>query len=73
MLRTTDAAFEDDPGSVEGGELARRSKPAGERLTAETKQQCTACSFRFDCAEYTANLDGGASHQDVVLTNVFKN
>jgi hypothetical protein len=73
LLRATDAAFEDNPGGVEGGELARRNKPAGHRLTAETKQQCTACSFRFDCAEYTANLDGGASHQDVVLTNVFKN
>jgi len=44
-----------------------------ESLTAETKQQCTACSFRFDCTEYTANLDGGANHPDVVLTNVFKN
>jgi DNA helicase II / ATP-dependent DNA helicase PcrA len=73
LLRATDAAFQDDPGGVEGGELGRRGEPAGRRLTAETKQQCTACSFRFDCAEYTANLDGGASHPDVDLTSVFKN
>jgi hypothetical protein len=73
LLRTTDAAFQEDPAAIAGGELARRGRPVGHRLTAETKQQCTACSFRFDCAEYTANLDGGSSHQDVVLTNVFKN
>lgn len=73
LLRATDAAFEINPGEVEGGELARRDKPEGQRLTAETKQQCTACSFRFDCSEYIANLDGGESHSDVVLTNVFKN
>lgn len=73
LLRATDAAFQDEPGDLEGGELARRSLPLGQRLTAETKQQCTACSFRFDCTEYTANLEGGARHQDVVLSNVFKN
>ena len=73
LLRTTDAAFQDNPDTVEGGELARRGKAVGSRLSAETKQQCTACAFRFDCAEYTANLDGGASHRDVALNNVFKN
>jgi hypothetical protein len=73
LLRATDAAFESNPGGVEGGELARRGEPAGQRLTTETKQQCTACSFRFDCAEYAASLDGGAGHPDVALTNVFKN
>lgn len=72
LLRATDSAFERDLGGVESGELASRSKPAGRHLTAESKQQCNACSFRFDYAEHTANLDGGASHQDVVLTNVLK-
>jgi PD-(D/E)XK nuclease superfamily len=73
LLRATDAMFEDDPAIVEGGELALRGQPVGRRLSAETKQQCTACAFRFDCTEYVANLDGGASHQDVALGNVFKN
>ena len=73
LLRATSSAFEDDPATVEGGELGRRDKSVGDRLSAETKQQCTACAFRFDCTEYTANLEGGAGHQDVALSNVFKN
>jgi len=73
LLRATASAFEEDPLALEGGELARRSEPVGRRLSAETKAQCTACSFRFDCREYTRNLEGGTSHADVALGNVFKN
>jgi hypothetical protein len=73
LLRATASAFEGDPATVEGGELARRSELVGHRLSKETKAQCTACTFRFDCPEYTANLEGGTSNSDVALGNVFKN
>jgi hypothetical protein len=42
-------------------------------LSQETTKQCTACTFRFDCPEYTTHLAGGRQHPDVDLTNVFKN
>lgn len=73
LLRATASAFEEDPTSVEGGELGLFDQQPGHRLSPETKQQCTACSFRFDCTEYAANLAGGTSHQDVALSYVFKN
>jgi hypothetical protein len=73
LLRTTADTFEQDPVAVAAGELARDTEPLGQRLSQETTAQCTACSFRFDCPEYTTHLAGGPQHPDVDLTNVLKN
>lgn len=70
LLRTTAEVFETQPEAVVAGELAQQHKPVGERLSQETMAQCTACGFRFDCSEYTAD---GKHASDVDLTNVFKN
>ncbi|CPR10449.1 PD-(D/E)XK nuclease superfamily protein [Mycobacterium bohemicum DSM 44277] len=72
-LRATADTFETDPSAVPAGELARDAKPIGQRLSQETTAQCTACTFRFDCAEYTMHLPRGAANPDVTLGNVFKN
>jgi hypothetical protein len=72
-LRATTLQFETDPLAVPGGEFARTAHPVGQRLTAESRQQCTTCSFRFDCDEYIAHIDGGGRNPDVDLVNVFKN
>lgn len=73
MLRATATAFERDPAAAVAGELARNGESLGRRLSEETKAQCTACAFRFDCPECTAYLAGGRTHLDVALGNVFKN
>lgn len=73
LLRSTADIFETGPDGVLGGELAKEGEPLGKRLSQETTAQCTACTFRFDCPEYTAHLKGGDQHPDVNLTNVFKN
>jgi DNA helicase-2/ATP-dependent DNA helicase PcrA len=73
LLRATADAFEARPDAVAAGELARQSQPLGQRLSQETTAQCTACTFRFDCPEYTAHLTGGDQHPDINLANVFKN
>jgi hypothetical protein len=73
LLRATADTFEHEPVAVPAGELARSTQPLGQRLSQETTAQCTACSFRFDCPEYTTHLAGGRRHPDVDLTNVFKN
>jgi DNA helicase-2/ATP-dependent DNA helicase PcrA len=73
LLRSTADRFEAGPDTVLAGELARESSPLGKRLSTETTAQCTACTFRFDCPEYSAHLKGGAGHPDIDITNVFKN
>jgi len=73
LLRSTADTFEAHPDKVLAGELARESSPLGERLSTETTAQCTACTFRFDCPEYTAHLKGGVRHPDIDKANVFKN
>lgn len=73
LIRATTDSFESNPTSVPAGELAKSDLPIGKRISAETKGQCTTCSQRFDCAEYTAHLQGGKSHPDVDIYNVFKN
>jgi hypothetical protein len=73
LLRATADTFEHDPVAVPAGELARYTEPLGQRLSQETTAQCTACTFRFDCPEYTTHLAGGRRHPDVDLANVFKN
>jgi hypothetical protein len=72
LIRSTTLAFQQSPLSVEGGGLEERSLPVGQRVSDELKQQCTACSLRFDCKEYCTHL-GGNQHPDVRLTNVRKN
>ena len=73
LLRGTADTFETQPANVLAGELARQAEPLGNRLSQETTAQCTACTFRFDCPEYTAHLKGGDQHPDINLANVFKN
>ena len=73
LLRGTADTFETRPDGVLAGELAKEEEPVGKRLSPETTAQCTACTFRFDCPEYTAHLKGGDQHPDINLTNVFKN
>jgi len=53
------------------GEL-HRAAGALERVTLDYRAAADQ-TFRFDCTEYAANLEGGASHQDVALSYVFKN
>jgi hypothetical protein len=72
-LQETRLAFERDPLAVTAGEFVRRSRPLGQRLTSESTQQCTACSFRFGCEEYEAYLGGGPNHPDIDVLNVAKN
>ncbi|WP_147332859.1 hypothetical protein [Archangium gephyra] len=75
-LQQTVLTFEQEPLKVEGGEFESRASPAGERMSSELKQQCTACGLRFDCTEYRNYLgpgkDGG-EHPDVDRLNVKKN
>ena len=72
-LRTTADAFENYPIAVVAGEFALCHEPVGRRLSLESTAQCTACTFRFDCREYTTQLAGGSAHPDIDLGNVFKN
>ena len=72
-LHGTFVDFQKDPSTVIAGELDLRSNPTGKRLGRESVQQCTACSFRFDCAEYKGYLKGGPLHPDVDIKNVLKN
>ncbi|ORA16382.1 PD-(D/E)XK nuclease family protein [Mycobacterium asiaticum] len=72
-LRATADIFEADPVAVQAGEIARDNHPVGQRLTAETTAQCTTCTFRFDCPEYTTHLVGGTTNPDIDLRNIFKN
>ena len=70
LLRSTADTFETQPEAVVAGELAKQHEPVGKRLSQETTAQCTACGFRFDCPEYTAD---GKHFSDVDPTSVFKN
>ena len=70
LLRATADTFETQPEKVVAGELAKQHEPVGKRLSQETTAQCTACGFRFDCPEYTAD---GRHRSDVDPANVFKN
>lgn len=72
-VRSTTLTFEQDPLSVIAGDRTRISQPLGERLSTESVQQCTACSFRFGCEEYETHLQGGSSHPDIDIYNVLKN
>lgn len=72
-IRATTEVFEADPTSVPAGELAKQDRPRGQRISAETKGQCTTCSQRFDCSEYSAHLSGGIQHPDIDVLNVYKN
>ncbi len=71
-IQNTLAHFQTNPALVLGGERALSGKQVGERVSTDLKAQCTACSLRFDCTEYTTHL-GGLSHPDVDITNVWKN
>lgn len=55
LLRSTADTFATEPEAVVGGELAKQHQPVGKRLSQETTAQYTACGFRFDCPEYTAD------------------
>jgi hypothetical protein len=72
-IRSTTDTFEADPTSVPAGELAKKDRPLGKRISRETAAQCTTCSQRFDCPEYAAYLPRGRQHPDIDLYNVFKN
>ncbi len=72
-LQATTAVFEQDPLSVIAGEFALRDRPLGQRLSAESTKQCTACSFRIGCDEYWSFLGGDVNHPDLDVFNVFKN
>lgn len=71
-LRTTMLSFEGSPIAIEGGGLDKANEPVGGRIDQELKQQCTACTFRFDCDEYRAHL-GRDDHPDIDILNVRKN
>ena len=70
-VRQTVLRFENDPMSVQGGDLDATG-PVGSRVDVELKKQCTACGQRFDCDEYVTHL-GGPAHPDVDMGNVSKN
>lgn len=68
QVQKTVAAFEGDPGAVEGGALALASEPQGQRIDADLRAQCTGCAQRFDCQEYLTHLGpgrGGRPKRDV--------
>lgn len=71
-IRQTTLQFQSSPISVNGGAYEDRLKVVGKRVSTELKQQCTACGFRFDCAEYIAHL-GTSTHTDIDMTNIRKN
>lgn len=71
-IRQTSLSFQAGPTSVSGGAYADAHLPIGSRVNTELKQQCTACGFRFDCAEYITHL-GGPGHTDIDILNVHKN
>lgn len=75
-LRQTVLQMQQDPLSIEGGDLRRRDLPLKKRVTEELKGQCTACGQRFDCSAYRAYLGpgkNGSEHADVDTLNVAKN
>ena len=75
-LRQTVLRMQDDPLSIEGGDLRLRDLPLKERVTTELKAQCTACGQRFDCSAYRSFLGPGkrgSEHTDVDTLNVAKN
>jgi hypothetical protein len=72
-LQSTVTTFEQDPLAVTAGELVLRSNPLGQRLTSESIQQCTSCTFRFGCDEYETHLGAGPRHPDIDIYNVLKN
>jgi hypothetical protein len=75
-LRQTVLQMQDDPLSIEGGDLRLRCLPLKDRVSKELKAQCTACGQRFDCSAYRALLGpgkNGAEHADVDTLNVAKN
>jgi len=72
QIRSTSLEFQRSPISVEGGGLDERDSPVGQRVSEELKAQCTACGFRFDCAEYCTHLSV-PNHADVRIDNIRKN
>lgn len=78
-LRETVLQMQKDPLSIEGGDRRYRdSASLADRVTAELKQQCTACGQRFDCQTYKAKLAQDRRkkdevHPDVDILNVRKN
>jgi hypothetical protein len=75
-LRQTVLRMQDDPLSIEGGDLRLRDLPLKDRVTTELKAQCTACGQRFDCSAYRSFLGPGkrgSEHNDVDILNVAKN
>ena len=58
--------------TVTAGELVRKNNPLGQRLTSESTQQCTACSFRFGWKSTKLTWAAGRD-PDVDLLNVMKN
>jgi hypothetical protein len=75
-LRDTVLQMQQDPLSIEGGDLRLADQPLAQRVTQELKQQCTACGQRFDCTAYRAVLLGGSRRgdpPDIDLLNVGKN
>ena len=75
-LRDTVLRMQQDPLSIEGGDLRLVDQPPAQRVTEELKQQCTACGQRFDCTAYGAALTSGSARRtpaDIDLLNVGKN
>jgi PD-(D/E)XK nuclease superfamily len=75
-LRQTVLQMQQDPLSIDGGDLRLHHLPLKDRVTKELQAQCTACGQRFDCAAYRAYLGpgkNGSEHTDVDTLNVAKN
>lgn len=78
-LRRTVLQVQQDPLSVEGGDVTKRHLPLADRIDDDLRAQCTACSQRFDCTAYRAHLMASGKHRpgevpsDVQLLNVEKN
>jgi hypothetical protein len=78
-LRNTVLQVQQDPLSIEGGDLTKRHELLENRVDEDLKAQCTGCSQRFDCTAYHSYLaksgehGDGANHPDVKRVNVEKN
>lgn len=70
-IQNTIAQFQRDPLSVIGGKLELRNLPVGQKVTSELRNQCTTCTRRFDCQEYSSFL--GGPHRDIDIDDIFKN
>ncbi|GAA4243227.1 PD-(D/E)XK nuclease family protein [Dactylosporangium darangshiense] len=73
-LRNTVLQIQQDPLSIDGGDLTKQHLPMAQRVDQDLKAQCTACGQRFDCDAYRAFLTaGGADPNDIDRLNVNKN